>query len=168
MPKQSKRTVTSSSTSPIGSGYHLSQTPKEALDELARKINPDNKTKPTSPPPVDPKYTRESTKGPIQSEPKKSQKKASPTMPKQKKRTVNSTIDSELDRILNATNPLDVLGLPTGTSFSVIKATYRELSKKYDPNRGIINKSDIERQQDQKVSTKLNHAYSQLKRQNRG
>ena len=33
---------------------------------------------------------------------------------------------------------------------------------------GIVNKSDIEKQRDQKVSTNLNRAYSQLKRQNRG
>ena len=162
------KTATSASSSPLDPEHNAPKTPSEALDELARKINPDYKTNPTSPPPVDPKYATESTKGPIQSEPKKSQKKASPTMPKQPKRTVNSTIDSELDRILNVTNPLEVLGLPTGTSFSVIKATYRELTIKYDPSKGIVNKSDIEKQRDQKVSTKLNHAYSQLKRQNRG
>jgi hypothetical protein len=162
------KTATSAPSSSLDPEHNAPKTPSEALDELARKINPDYKTKPTSPPPVDPKYATESTKGPIHSEPKKSQKKASPTIPKQSKRTVNSTMDSELDRILNATNPLDILGLPTGTSFSVIRATYRELTIKYDPSKGIVNKSDIEKERDQKVSTKLNHAYSQLKRQNRG
>jgi len=166
--KTPTKTATSASSSTLDPEYNAPKTPSEALDELARKINPDYKTKSTSPPPVDPKYATESTKGPIQSEPKKSQKKASQTMPKQPKRTVDSTIDSELDRILNATNPLEVLGLPTGTSFSVIRATYRELTIKYDPSKGIVNKSDIEKQRDQKVSTNLNRAYGQLKRQNRG
>jgi hypothetical protein len=166
--KTPTKTATSASSSTLDPEYNAPKTPSEALDELARKINPDYKTKSTSPPPVDPKYATESTKGPIQSEPKKSQKKASQTMPKQPKRTVDSTIDSELDRILNATNPLEVLGLPTGTSYSVIRARYRELTIKYDPSKGIVNKSDIEKQRDQKVSTNLNRAYGQLKRQNRG
>lgn len=132
----------------------------------------DNKTKPTSPPPVDPKHKKESPRTPIQSGPQKEQKKSRPTKTKPSQKTVTSTstppVDSEIDRILNSTNPLDVLGLPTSVSFSVIKTTYRELYKKYDPSRGISNKSDIEKERDQKISTKLNHAYAQLKRQNRG
>ena len=103
------------------------------------------------------------------------QKKKSKTKPKQERKKVSNPrktpiveprFDSEIDRILHATNPLDVLGLSPNVSFSVIKSTYRELSKKYDPNRGIINKSDVEKERDHKISTKLNHAYSQLKRQN--
>ena len=103
------------------------------------------------------------------------QKKKSKTKPKQERKKVSNPrrnpivepkFDSEKDRILNATNPLDVLGLFPNVSFSVIKSTYRELSKKYDPNRNIINKSDVQKEQDHKISTKLNHAYSQLKRQN--
>jgi plastocyanin len=164
--KPSQKTATSSSSSPIGSGP--SKTPKETLDELARKINQDYKTEPTSPPPVDPKHKKESPRTPIHSEPKKSQKKASPTRPKPSQKTVKPTIDSEVDRILNATDPLDVLGLPTSVSYSVIKATYRELYKKYDPSRGISNKSDIEKERDQKVSTNLNRAYEDLKRKNHG
>ena len=58
-----------------------------------------------------------------------------------------------------------MFGLSPNVSLSEIKSKYRELSKKYDPNRGIINKSDAQKEQDQKISTKLNHAYSQLKRQ---
>ena len=81
---------------------------------------------------------------------------------------VEPRFDSEIDRILHATNPLDVLGLSPNVSFSVIKSTYRELSIKYDPNRNIINKSDVQKELDQKISVKLNHAYSQLKRQNLG
>ena len=103
------------------------------------------------------------------------QKKKSKTKPKQERKKVSKPkrtpvvepkFDSEKDRILNATNPLDVLGLSPNVSLSVIKSKYRELSIKYDPNKGIINKSDVQKEQDHKISTKLNNAYSQLKRQN--
>ena len=64
--------------------------------------------------------------------------------------------------ILAATTPFEIFGVPEKTTCATIKSRYRDLAKAYDPSKGIINKSDIDKQISNKIMTKINGAYLQL------
>ena len=65
--------------------------------------------------------------------------------------------------ILAATSPHDIFGIPKEATCRMIKSRYRDLAKAYDPSKGIINKSDIDKKVSNDIMTRINSAYLQLK-----
>ena len=65
--------------------------------------------------------------------------------------------------ILAATAPHDIFGIPKEATCRMIKSRYRDLAKAYDPSKGIINKSDIDKKISNEIMTRINSAYLQLK-----
>lgn len=65
--------------------------------------------------------------------------------------------------ILAATSPHDIFGIPReNATCRMIKSRYRDLARAYDPSKGIINKSDIDKKISNEIMTRINSAYSQL------
>lgn len=148
----------------------------DALNEYAKRIHEDYYSESTSPPGVNPKYKKENihehVKSPF-SEPNSGNNNTGTSktpIPPTKDTTKYSEpkFDSEIDKILAATDPYEILGVPRNSNFELIKSKYRELARKYSPSHGIINKSDIEKQRDHEISKKINQAYEQLKRLKNG
>lgn len=69
---------------------------------------------------------------------------------------------SEEDRILRAKEPNEIFGVSKDVALKEIKTRYRELAKKYDASKGIINKSKLEKERSNKIMVKINYAYAQL------
>ena len=65
--------------------------------------------------------------------------------------------------ILSATDPHDIFGVPKEATCRMIKSRYRDLARAYDPSKGIINKSDIDKKISNEIMTRINSAYLQLK-----
>lgn len=65
--------------------------------------------------------------------------------------------------ILSTTNPHDIFGVPKEATCRMIKSRYRDLARAYDPSKGIINKSDIDKKISNEIMTRINSAYLQLK-----
>ena len=81
-----------------------------------------------------------------------------PPSPKRPQRQVLS----EEDRILRAKEPSEIFGVSKDVTLKEIKTRYRELAKKYDASKGIINKSNLEKERSNRIMVRINYAYAQL------
>ena len=69
----------------------------------------------------------------------------------------------EAERILGATDPHGILGIPRGATIAQAKSRYKSLVKRYDAARGIINKSAPEREKSNLIMAKINGAFEAFK-----
>lgn len=69
----------------------------------------------------------------------------------------------EAERILGATDPHGILGIPRGATVEQVKSRYRSLVKRYDAARGIIHKSAPEREKSNLIMARINGAFEALK-----
>ena len=70
---------------------------------------------------------------------------------------------AEDERILGATDPHGILGIPRGATIAQAKSRYKSLVKRYDAARGIINKSAPEREKSNLIMAKINGAFEAFK-----
>ena len=70
---------------------------------------------------------------------------------------------SEQASILELTNPFDAFMLPKDATWTAVKQRFRVLAKKYDPNRGIANQSNLEKETANHIMVKINLHYERLK-----
>lgn len=87
--------------------------------------------------------------------------------PRQTRDKPNTGLTSK-EGILGARNPRKILGVEPGASYDEIKAKYKEMVREYDASKGMLNKSQAEKDESNRVMAKINHAYSQLRRMHRG
>ena len=69
----------------------------------------------------------------------------------------------EADRILRATDPHDILGVPSGAAISHVRSRYRKLVKRHDAARGILYKTAPERERSSLIMAKINGAFEAIK-----
>ena len=69
----------------------------------------------------------------------------------------------DAERILRASEPHDVLGVPPGAAISHIRSRYKWLVKRHDAARGIIHKSAPERERSSMIMAKINDAFEAIK-----
>ena len=118
----------------------------DALSELARQLHRGKSEK-------KPSATSQAEEMPSPPPPKQAEKRPPPP-PKR-------------DPILAATEPHDVFGIPKNSTYCDIKSRYRVLAREHDPSKGIINKSDGDKMLSNEIMTKINWAYTELKKEHR-
>ena len=69
----------------------------------------------------------------------------------------------DAERILRASEPHDVLGVPPGAAISHVRSRYKLLVKRHDAARGIIHKSAPERERSSMIMAKINDAFEAIK-----
>lgn len=69
----------------------------------------------------------------------------------------------EAERILGATDPHGILGIPRGATIEQARSSYKSLVKRYDAARGIIHKSPPEREKSNLIMAKINCAFEAFK-----
>lgn len=71
---------------------------------------------------------------------------------------------SEAERILRASDPHDILGIPRGATIEQVRSCYKRLVKRHDAARGIIHKSAPEKEKSNLIMAKINDAFEALKK----
>ena len=74
-----------------------------------------------------------------------------------------SRAPEDAERILCASEPHDVLGVPPGAALSYVRSRYKWLVKRHDAARGIIHKSATERERSSMIMAKINDAFEAIK-----
>lgn len=69
----------------------------------------------------------------------------------------------EAERILGATDPHGILGIPRGATIEQARSSYKSLVKRHDAARGIIHKSPPEREKSNLIMAKINCAFEAFK-----
>lgn len=69
----------------------------------------------------------------------------------------------EDERILGATDPHGILGIPRGATVEQARSRYKSLVKRYDAARGIIHKSAPEREKSNLIMARINGAFEAFK-----
>ena len=74
-----------------------------------------------------------------------------------------SCAPEDAERILRASDPHDILGVPPGAALSHVRSRYKWLVKRHDAARGIIHKSAPERERSSMIMAKINDAFEAIK-----
>ena len=74
-----------------------------------------------------------------------------------------SCAPEDAERILRASEPHDILGVPPGAALSHVRSRYKWLVKRHDAARGIIHKSAPERERSSMIMAKINDAFEAIK-----
>lgn len=69
----------------------------------------------------------------------------------------------EDERILGATDPHGILGIPRGATVAQARSRYKSLVKRYDAARGIIHKTAPEREKSNLIMARINGAFEAFK-----
>ena len=129
------------------------ETPDEAMNELLKRISRDQPSQ---------FYTTPRNNSDFLSQARTKKRQQSTQTPKPSQKAKDD--DSEIRKILDSQDPHDILGVSKNATIDEIKARYRDMAKKYDPSQGIIHKSTFEKERSNKIMTKINNAFVQIKR----
>ena len=72
--------------------------------------------------------------------------------------------EREADRILRATSPYDVLGVPPDAPPSHVRNRYRLLARRYDASRNAIHRAPSEQKRLDMLMARINDAYDAVRR----